>query len=385
MGFLWLDTARNRARAAGSGGRLLDGGSGVQEVLVDFKDGKLSGVVFSLYNRGDAGEIPRAAFEATIQATKESLTRKFGVPGEDYKPAGKSAVRAEAWLWQSAGTAALLEASGRKTESREFRGEFIRLRLAPATRHKIGESTAPKRATRADLLARVRKESNGDVWIDGVPMVDQGQKGYCVVASCQRVMEYYGLATDQHELAQLAGSEVFGTTSEGMLKALDTIESRMGLDVRDFMRWDYRDFLRALDTYDRLAKARPGSWRPKADPRDKNVIFDEQAVYLVADPELMREARTSGGRLARFQKMVGPAIDQGIPLLWTLMVGIYPEQGAEAMQRSGGHMRVIIGYNEKEGEILFTDSWGQGHEKKRMKTADALAATTGLYGMLPRK
>jgi hypothetical protein len=38
-------------------------------------------------------------------------------------------------------------------------------------------------------------------------MVDQGDKGYCVVASVERVMRYYGAAVDQHELAQVANSD----------------------------------------------------------------------------------------------------------------------------------------------------------------------------------
>jgi len=46
-------------------------------------------------------------------------------------------------------------------------------------------------------------------------------------------------------------------------------------------------------------------------------------------------------------------------------------------------MRVIIGYNEKADEVIFSDSWGRGHELKRMKFADAMAATTGLFAILP--
>jgi len=45
----------------------------------------------------------------------------------------------------------------------------------------------------------------------------------------------------------------------------------------------------------------------------------------------------------------------------------------------GAHMRLIIGYNENDGEILYTDSWGAGHELKRMDAEDALSITSGMY------
>jgi hypothetical protein len=41
-------------------------------------------------------------------------------------------------------------------------------------------------------------------------MVDQGEKGYCVVASVERVLRYYGGTVDQHELAQIANSDAAG-------------------------------------------------------------------------------------------------------------------------------------------------------------------------------
>jgi hypothetical protein len=56
----------------------------------------------------------------------------------------------------------------------------------------------------------------------------------------------------------------------------------------------------------------------------------------------------------------------------------------EIPQAAGGHMRLIIGYNRKEGELLYSDSWGRGHEEKRMALDDAWAITTNLYAIKPR-
>ena len=46
-------------------------------------------------------------------------------------------------------------------------------------------------------------------------------------------------------------------------------------------------------------------------------------------------------------------------------------------------MRLIIGYNAKTNDIFYSDSWGAGHERKRMSAADAWTITTGLAKIEP--
>ena len=56
-------------------------------------------------------------------------------------------------------------------------------------------------------------------------MVDQGAKGYCVVASAQRLFEYYGISCDMHQLAQIAGSDPDrGTSSLAINEELGAID-----------------------------------------------------------------------------------------------------------------------------------------------------------------
>ncbi len=74
-------------------------------------------------------------------------------------------------------------------------------------------------------------------------------------------------------------------------------------------------------------------------------------------------------------------IDQGFPLLWSVELGFVSEPGIP--QHAGGHMRLIIGYNTKTSELIFSDTWGAGHEKKRMAMEDGWAITTGLAAIEP--
>lgn len=42
-------------------------------------------------------------------------------------------------------------------------------------------------------------------------------------------------------------------------------------------------------------------------------------------------------------------------------------------------MRLIIGYDEKENIIYYSDSWGAGHERKQMAADQAASITTGRF------
>ena len=46
-------------------------------------------------------------------------------------------------------------------------------------------------------------------------------------------------------------------------------------------------------------------------------------------------------------------------------------------------VRLIIGYNQKTHEILYTDSWGVGHELKRMPEDRAFAITREVFFLRP--
>jgi hypothetical protein len=70
-------------------------------------------------------------------------------------------------------------------------------------------------------------------------------------------------------------------------------------------------------------------------------------------------------------------------VLWSLQLGKYPEKPQLNPQTSGGHMRLIIGYNDEADTIIFSDSWGAGHEFKTMKAKHAYQATSGLFTLKP--
>ena len=84
----------------------------------------------------------------------------------------------------------------------------------------------------------------------------------------------------------------------------------------------------------------------------------------------------------KFKQKVVETLDSGMPVLWGVMLGMVKE--AKIPQKMGGHMRLIIGYNPKTEEMIYSDSWGKGHDFKKMSWEKAWAMTQMAYVFIPR-
>ncbi len=381
LDYEWTSASRDSLRVAGKD--LSAFGLPAVESIARFKDGKLTEITVMLYARGDAGELAKEKFDALVRTSAETLDEftntKFTPRGKD----SRNAVKADGLVWQTARSNYLLEFSFTKeVKSRAipFRAEFVRLEITPPEMN--GDRIASVKSTSStkfDATAHVKQDAtSGDVWLGDVPMVDQGQKGYCVVAATERVMRYYGISVDQQELAQAANSSAqSGTSSDAMFGVLKKLSTRFKVRVREVEKSDVKQILGLISDYNRAAKRAGAAPVPEQD----NMI-DVGEVYRAMDVDALREVRTKNkSDVNRFQRTVQSHIDQGTPLLWTVMLGKVPEP--RIPQNAGGHMRLIIGYNSKTAEILFSDSWGAGHELKRMSAVDAWTITTGAMSVEP--
>ena len=392
--FDWLSDKKDQARFFGPGLSLWEGSIKLNEAIIEFSpEGNPAKLTFSLYNRGDAETLinTRDQFEARVKELSDAISKRLAVSPTERGKDKSSAVAAEGFVWMKAPSAYLLEYSyQREMKSRAipFRAEFIRLRVANvgagARNAMAAASTAGSAAPvgRSTLVNNVKREVNGDVVIANVPMVDQGPKGYCAVATAERVFKYYGIPVDQHEMAQIADTtDGGGTSPDKMLAALTKLEGRMGVSVRVIEDWEYKKFMDKVADYNKEAKK---AKKPEVDasPRGNTIYINE--IIEQMDGEVLKVARTERDRagFGKFQRTVAGLIDQGIPIMWSVSLGLLPEQ--EIPQASGGHMRLIIGYNAKTGDALYSDSWGADHALKRMPLANAYTMTNGLYYMQPR-
>ena len=168
-----------------------------------------------------------------------------------------------------------------------------------------------------------------------------------------------------------------GTDFTAMFSALKKVGARLKVKVRSIEETDVKGILATIKDYNRAAKK-----AGVAEVADPGLFIDFGVIYPQMKYEVLKEVRTkSRSDVARFQREVQQHIDQGVPLMWSVQLGFVKEPGIP--QNAGGHMRLIIGYNTKAGEVIFTDSWGAGHEQKRMSVEDAWTITTGLASIAP--
>ena len=379
-GFRWLSTAHDAAQSNRKNVSLF--GQPINQAVIQFGQGKISGISVLFYNRGDAGEIRRDQFEAMeLQCEKaiSELTKTTPAPrGQD----PKNAVKASGLVWKTDASQFLLEYSMTKYGA-NFRPEFIRLTVTPVEKPKtLLEQTqsASHSTVKFSGPAHVKKDPSGDVSIDDIPMVDQGEKGYCVVATAERVMRYYGVRVDEHELAQIANSDATkGTSNEAMFQALQKLCNRLRVKTRSILEFNGNRFLSVIiPEYNRAAKKAKRA--PEIQQGFQTTLTE---IYQQMDSSLLREVLTKNPvDMDRFFRLAQKHIDSGIPVLWSVMIGIVP-QPKDPRKGFGGHTRLIIGYNAKTNEIIYSDSWGIGHEKKRMSLADAWTMTIAAHTIEP--
>ena len=382
-GFRWVSEAKDAARAGEQ--ELTLWALPVVEVVARFEKGKLAEIRPVIYARGDVGGLPREKFEALVKTSMEALNLNAKVPAVVRGKDATNAVKAEGIIWSAPSAHYLLEYSFTKelkTMNIPFRAEFVRLDIKPPEVKTTGLTFAPITGSggkRFSGPAHVKKDiASGDVFIPDVPMVDQGQKGYCAVACAERMMRYYGVQVDANEIAQIANSTSQGTDADAMFDALKKLTSRLHVRVRPVEQFEAKQLLALMTEYNRAAKR--GNRAPQLPPPGQ--MLDADKIFRSMDVTVLKEVRTKNhSEVTKFQNDVQKHIDAGIPIIWSVMLGIFPEPGVP--QSGGGHMRLIIGYNMKTQEIIFSDSWGAGHEQKRMPMDNAITITTGLTALEP--
>jgi hypothetical protein len=295
----------------------------------------------------DVADISRDVHEAFEKALKQdaqtitdALTGLFGDPAhQGFGGGSETREQVRRWDWQ--GHAFLLSTP---------RDTYVTLRIVPvavADNYGTGDSI-DRDDLRAMLLQRVTRTDSGDVVVGDIPMVDQGPKGYCVPATWERYLRFLGIPADMYVLAMAAGSSQQGTNLDAMVEKVDSLVTL---------------YHRRIDTI----------------PGDLDM------------------------------KMIAKNIDVGLPMMWTCTIHAPFEKAvshrmedrakvtdwndwaakldaADTMeiaqeitgdQSLGDHQRMIIGYNEKTGEIAISDSWSKAFAIRWMTLREANAINLG--------
>ena len=337
--------------------------------------------------------IDRAGFKTILDTVRTRLSSGGKVPAPEKDRTSDASTHQSSQTWTAARTVLSWNFVQQGKDESSFRPGFIRVAVdAPGRRADKGKASAKEAKKIVDNVVR---DPRGDVFIDNVPMVDQGQKGYCSVATAERVMRYFGLSVDEHEIAQAAGTTAEGgTTTRAMKESVEAIGKRFKLATvvcyGDFEKSSSERIAGICDEVKAYNKAAKKLKKPAIEDdvfiRHEGAVtmFDPVAADKAMDVEVRKEMRVNGmqkSKYTRFLKDIHDQVAKGIPLFWGVRLAIYPEPGIP--QTAGNHMRLIIGYNDKKKEVLYTDSWGAGHELKRMPADWAWTISHCLMYMKP--
>jgi Peptidase_C39 like family len=247
--------------------------------------------------------------------------------------------QAERWDWQ--GHSFLLV---------ELPGEYVALRILPtAVLDDADSSKKAFAAAKRDLPRRVEKRPNGDVLISDLPMSDQGRKGYCVPATFERLLRYYGLPADMNVLAMAGKTKAGGGTSISQI-----------IGATQSVVYDAGGTIMPRNFSGNIQEIKP--------------LIDAGKPLIFAHYSTKEFNKRVDGRMERRIAITNwndwttkflPALKKGAPLK--------PEP-------EYGHVCLIIGYNEKTREIAITDSWGPAATERWMTEEEArqIMQPTGL-------
>ena len=278
-------------------------------------------------------------------AVSDALAKTLG-PGETQRfGEGKSRRTIRRWDWN--GHSFLLSSE---------EGEYVSLLIVPLDFADGGGRTA--RMKDGELRDRLResvvREPNGDVYLNQIPMVNQGPKGYCVPATFERAMRTMGIDADMYLLAMIGESKMGGGTSvEKLLGNVRSAIHRKGRRTRD----DQIKDLRIRDVKRHLDDGIPVMWTMLSVP-DYNKAANENTTKRRSVTDWSAYAKEIAASAAVTAKQDKPD--------------------------DAHHICMIVGYNEATNELAVSDSWGPSFERRWVPVPVAnWASQGGLFMILP--
>jgi hypothetical protein len=381
-------------------------------VRVQFKDKRINRIDVLAYDEAVDGKISKEDFEKLFDQIHDTIGVHSG-RGNPGINVYETATGTRREMWVNDYTAFFLEyrnQSVRPQYARQFRGDFIRLRTAPREEAaslrddpKLFANVAKARELRQNV-SNVRST----LLIKNVPMVVQGDSSSSEATTTERLFRYLRIPIDQREIAATMSAE---TTKSGpfypLRAALNTLAPASvfrRVSVREF---DWNAWRRIVSDY---------NWREKATGKpaiDGEIGLDDPSEALrEMDLESLKKALKRVEPISRFRRSIVQNVSRGIPILWGVQLGIveeadiplsfFTEETVEefparntsrrrqrvAVRRpahwTGKHLRLIIGYDARANEVIFTDPWGESHAQKRMAIDDAHASTLSLYTVQPK-
>ncbi|MDX6767847.1 MAG: C39 family peptidase [Candidatus Methylacidiphilales bacterium] len=265
-------------------------------------------VVFGFINQADLNAVGTQLAEPEFRKKRDEAMGRISAQLSERlgAPAGSGP-----WTWSWVGHQIQMQATSSALIVTLEKGNYV-----------PNESEAQKMVEKDhrafDPAERVKRRSNGDVVITGLPPISQGNRGFCVPAAWEKVLRYYGVSLNVYELAEAGGTTVNGSSFRGFAGSVSRDLSPLGFKL-DYLR-ETADDLAGIQGY--LDRGLPLVWG-----------IDAQLLPLwVEQTGRRRDGLEASDKVVR--KLTGPP---------------------------GYHALLIIGYNLAKEEIALSDSTELGH------------------------
>ena len=198
-------------------------------------------------------------------------------------------------------------------------------------RNLIANTTAPDRAkSSAPQAMSPRGGGSPERRVTGIPMIAQGNRGYCGVAILAMIGAHFGLTTGAEELAAANGFIYGVDTNPDIREMFSQVAKEAGVKAQRSPKLYIPTLKRSVD-----AGLPVVVFRRWAQERDYI-----HSVYAT--------------QIARGEKAELPAPGMEDRKSW-------PGKDAPA------HASIINGYRDDKREVIFTESWGQQARNRRMR------------------
>jgi len=276
------------------------------------------------------------AVKSDADTINAQLTALLGAPEiHQFGPTANSREEVHRWDWK--GHAILFSSP---------RNEYAALKIVPSAvaDHPDDVGNMDRETLKEELAKRVLKRDNGDVVLQGIPMVNQGPKGYCVPATWERYLRYVDVPADMYVLAMFGNTEIGAGTNVAVLRegVSDYVESYGRRVESTDVSLDVVHVSKFID------QGLPLMWGCFVlDDVEKKIDLHTTQRKTVTDWDGYKAS------LKEADKALVP-LNRGDPDL----IG-------------RGHMRMIIGYNAQTDELAISDSWGERFAERWITVKEA--------------
>ncbi|MCI5779781.1 MAG: C39 family peptidase [Lentisphaeria bacterium] len=231
----------------------------------------------------------------------------------------------------------------------------------------------------AECARRVERDHRGYVIVERIPAIE-AKRNYCVPASVEMVLRYYGAKVNQKKLGRIFDSSKKTGTFIG---DLDTHFGPDG-EIKGFVcKKLYTMTIRELSALTQSCLGDADLTRRNRKAISGNVDGRSANVLDRMNPAVVRRhtPRSRAPLLQLLPKLLKQYIDSGRPLLWSVAMNLDPNDRSD-----GFHMRVLCGYREEDGRItgiVYLDPWTGRRKYKHVTALEAAAMTISIMVVQP--